>query len=142
MSLDMLEIYIFPLICFSDFFLFHKNRLRKPSCYDLIVYFTYAISLLTYTISFIHLINYSLAQLFLIVLNILYLHILFSYILISSIILYKIFITNQLMIGHFMGFPHGSESKESACNAGDPSSVLGLRRAPGEGNGNLSILCS
>ena len=27
--------------------------------------------------------------------------------------------------------------KESACNAGDPGSVPGLGRCPGEGNGNL-----
>ena len=93
MSLDMLEVYVFPLICFLDFFLFHKNRLWKPSCYDL-VYFTYAISLLTYIISLIHLVNYSLAWLFLIVLNILYFHVLFSYILISSIILCEILIVN------------------------------------------------
>ena len=26
--------------------------------------------------------------------------------------------------------------KESACNAGDPGSILGLGRSPGEGNGN------
>ena len=35
-----------------------------------------------------------------------------------------------------MGFPGGSDSKESACNAGDPSSIPGLGRSPGEGNGN------
>ena len=35
-----------------------------------------------------------------------------------------------------MGFPCSSDSKESACNAGDPSSISGLRRFPGEGNGN------
>ena len=34
-------------------------------------------------------------------------------------------------------FPGGSDSKESACNAGDQGSVLGLGRSPGEGNGNL-----
>ena len=34
------------------------------------------------------------------------------------------------------GFPGGSVSKESACNAGDPGSIPGLRRSPGEGNGN------
>ena len=32
--------------------------------------------------------------------------------------------------------PGGSDCKESACKAGDPDSVPGLRRAPGEGNGN------
>ena len=29
-----------------------------------------------------------------------------------------------------------SDGKESACNAGDPSSIPGLERSPGEGNGN------
>ena len=32
-------------------------------------------------------------------------------------------------------FPGGSNSKESACNAGDSDSVPGLGRSPGEGNG-------
>ena len=32
-------------------------------------------------------------------------------------------------------FPGGSVSKESACNAGDPGSIPGLRRSPGEENG-------
>ena len=36
-----------------------------------------------------------------------------------------------------LGFPGGSESKESACNAGDPGSIPGLGRSPGEGNDNL-----
>ena len=34
-----------------------------------------------------------------------------------------------------MGFPRGSAGKESACNAEDPSSIPGLRRAPGGGHG-------
>ena len=29
-----------------------------------------------------------------------------------------------------------SDSKESACNAGDPGSIPGLGRSPGEGKGN------
>ena len=33
-------------------------------------------------------------------------------------------------------FPGGSNSKESACNAGDPGSIPGSGRCPGEGNGN------
>ena len=33
------------------------------------------------------------------------------------------------------GFPGGSDSKGSACNAGDLSSVPGLGRSPGDGNG-------
>ena len=35
-----------------------------------------------------------------------------------------------------MGFPAGSDSKESACKAGDLSSIPGLGRFPGEGQGN------
>ena len=31
------------------------------------------------------------------------------------------------------GFPGGSDSKESACNARDPDSIPGLGRSPGEG---------
>ena len=33
------------------------------------------------------------------------------------------------------GFPGESDSKESAYNAGDPGSIPGLGRSPGEGNG-------
>ena len=32
--------------------------------------------------------------------------------------------------------PSGSDSKESARNAGDPGSIPGSGRSPGEGNGN------
>ena len=35
-----------------------------------------------------------------------------------------------------MGFPGGSGSKESACNAEDPGLVPGSGRSPGEENGN------
>ena len=34
-----------------------------------------------------------------------------------------------------MGFPRGSDSKESACDAGDLGSIPRLGRSPGEGNG-------
>ena len=34
-----------------------------------------------------------------------------------------------------MGFPGASEVKASASNAGDPRSIPGLGRPPGEGNG-------
>ena len=34
------------------------------------------------------------------------------------------------------GFPGGSDSKESACNAGDWDSIPGSGRSPEEGNGN------
>ena len=35
-----------------------------------------------------------------------------------------------------MGFPGGSDGKESACNAGDLGSIPGLGRSPGGGHGN------
>ena len=35
-----------------------------------------------------------------------------------------------------MGFPGGSDGKESACEVGDPGSILGLGRFPGEEHGN------
>jgi len=37
--------------------------------------------------------------------------------------------------GRIMGFPGGSDSKESTSNAGDLGSVPGLGRSPGKGNG-------
>ena len=36
-----------------------------------------------------------------------------------------------------MGFPGGSDGKESAYNAGDPGLIPGLGRSPGEANGYL-----
>ena len=44
------------------------------------------------------------------------------------------------LVGHVvtLGFPGGSDGKVSACNAGDPGSIPGLGRSPGEGNGNHS----
>ena len=35
-----------------------------------------------------------------------------------------------------MGFPGGSDGKESACNARDVGSIPRSGRSPGEGNGN------
>ena len=35
-----------------------------------------------------------------------------------------------------MGFPGGPKGKESVYNAGDPGSIPGWERSPGEGNGN------
>ena len=35
----------------------------------------------------------------------------------------------------FMGFPSGSDCKESPCNSGDPDSIPGSGRSSGEGNG-------
>ena len=51
-----------------------------------------------------------------------------------------IFINNlsRVKIG---GFPGSSDSKESACNAGDPDSIPGSGRSLGERNGN-PLQCS
>ena len=35
-----------------------------------------------------------------------------------------------------MGFPGGSDGRESACNSGDPDLIPGLGRSSGKGNGN------
>ena len=40
-----------------------------------------------------------------------------------------------------MGFPGGSDGKESACNAGDPGLIPGLGGFPGEGNGQPLQYC-
>ena len=36
----------------------------------------------------------------------------------------------------FLGFPGGSDGKESTCNARDLGSIPGLEDSPGEGHGN------
>ena len=40
-----------------------------------------------------------------------------------------------LVLKNSLGLPGRPAGKESACNAGDPSSIPGLRRSPGEGIG-------
>ena len=47
----------------------------------------------------------------------------------------------KLILASVMGFPGGSDSKESTSNARDLGSIPGLRRSPGEGNGN-PLQCS
>ena len=44
----------------------------------------------------------------------------------------------QLIHTHrsILGFPGGLGGKESACNVGDLGLIPGLKRSPGEGNGN------
>ena len=42
---------------------------------------------------------------------------------------------DRLPTAVFLGFPGGSNGKESACNAGDLGSIPGLGRSPGEGKG-------
>ena len=41
-----------------------------------------------------------------------------------------------LTYGECVGFPGGSDGKESTCNMGDLGSVPGLGRSPGRGHGN------
>ena len=43
----------------------------------------------------------------------------------------------MFLVWSFFGFPCSSAGKESACNAGDPRLIPGLRRFPGEGIGYL-----
>ena len=40
-----------------------------------------------------------------------------------------------------MGFPGGSDSKESACNAGDQGSIPGSGKSPEEGKSNPLQYC-
>ena len=40
---------------------------------------------------------------------------------------------------YIWGFHGGSDGKESACNAGDLGSILGLGRSPGEGYIDIDI---
>ena len=60
--------------------------------------------------------------------------------LITSFVLERVY---PHLLGHLgiemslcLGFSDSSVGKESACSAGDPSSILGPGRSPGEGNGN------
>ena len=41
----------------------------------------------------------------------------------------------ELVFEYYLGFPRSSAGKESTCNAGDPGSIPGLGRSPGEGIG-------
>ena len=40
-----------------------------------------------------------------------------------------------LKLDSVMDFPGSSVGKESACNAGDPGTIPGSERSPGEGTG-------
>ena len=44
--------------------------------------------------------------------------------------------SNKWEFSSLMGFPGGSDGKESACNAGDLGSIPGLGRSPGGGHGS------
>ena len=49
--------------------------------------------------------------------------------------LHYCFLAAPCLFLHPLGFPGGSDRKESAYNAGDPGSIPGSGRSPGEGNG-------
>ena len=51
----------------------------------------------------------------------------------KGLLVLLIFSRNQPLV---LGFPAGSDTKESACNAGDLCSIPGLGRSPGEQRGN------
>ena len=44
--------------------------------------------------------------------------------------------TSLFFVCHFLGFPGGSDSRGSACNAGDPGLIPRWGRSCGEGKGN------
>ena len=45
-------------------------------------------------------------------------------------------LSNCTELNIYAGFPSGSDSKESACHAGDPGSIPRSGRSPGEGHGS------
>ena len=63
--------------------------------------------------------------------------------LIATWIIYVTYSASQypicLLIMRILGFPCGSDSKESACNSGHPCWIPGLERPPGEGNGSTLV---
>ena len=60
----------------------------------------------------------------------------------KEVTLYRIMKGTGIFTIHFrtliqsLGFPGGSDSKESTCDAGDLGSIPGLRRSPGGGHGS------
>ena len=49
--------------------------------------------------------------------------------------LWMVIAAMKLKDAYSLGFPHSSVGKESACNAGNPGSIPGTGRSPGEGKG-------
>ena len=47
----------------------------------------------------------------------------------------NLFAPNKIHVAAYPGFPGNSAGKESTCNTGDPGSIPGLGRFPGEGIG-------
>ena len=59
---------------------------------------------------------------------------LFSFV--NCIFIVVVYIFPKLPCNICMGFPGGSDGKESACNEGDLGLIPGLGRSPGRGHGN------
>ena len=55
----------------------------------------------------------------------------------SLLLLLLIFFCHYHAAYGILGFPSGSDGKESACSAGDMGSIPGLGGPPGVGNGEL-----
>jgi len=47
-----------------------------------------------------------------------------------------VYIYTHIPTPGFLGFPGGSDGKESACNVGNLGSIFGLGRSPGGRHGN------
>ena len=54
---------------------------------------------------------------------------------VEVVLLFLLFLVTKLCLT-LLQSPGGSDSKVAACSAGDPGSVPGSGRSPGEGNGN------
>ena len=52
------------------------------------------------------------------------------------IFVFPLSLLRQFIGGQNSVFPGGSASKESSCHAGNPRSIPGSGRSPGEGNGH------
>ena len=51
-------------------------------------------------------------------------------------IIFSIIGPSHITLYYLLGFPGGSDGKESAYSVGDPGLIPGLGRSPGERNGN------
>ena len=54
----------------------------------------------------------------------------------DSCLWFEVFPSDPLSADVMLGFPGGSDGKESACKEGDSGSVPGLERSPAGGDGN------
>ena len=54
----------------------------------------------------------------------------------GTLLVSRISAPREMSLTFYQNFPGGSDSKASVYSVGDPSSIPGLGRSPGEGNGN------